>query len=445
MRAYLRGYQNSAAYLKHGKSLSITGLMTSQILQFRNNRTWTVCGFLILCVTFLLSLASPACMSFLSLNLQTSCPIQPKLVRRIYTRLEQFSSLADDWRCLEKKIPDLLPFQCYDWNYCWWQSFADQSILHRDHLSLSCLYDQGQLVAVMPLSHRYVGAYNTYLFRYVRPFGADPNLTELRLPLSLPEHQASLMQCWADLAHREILGASEFLLIQQKQLAENFIEQQTDLHLLEQRNIPNFVLPLGTDWVSFRAGLKRNIKESLRHCYNSLQREGLSASLRFSQGAAILTDLAQFYALHRARAEATDMVVHPDYFAHPQHRLFLESLLASPFAERMYLFKLEVAGKVVAMRLAFRMNQELYLYYSGYDLAYKQYSVMTTLKAEIIKWAISQQIPALNLSVGEDVSKTRWQPQRRDYLEYRCCKNKAWRISLAKTIANLRKLRKKKI
>lgn len=384
-------------------------------------------------------------MSLLAFSMQTSCPIQPQLVRRIYTQEQQFLELAQSWRELERQVSDLLPFQCYDWNYCWWQCFADQSLLHRDHLSLSCLYDQERLVAVMPLTHRYVGIHNSYLFRYVRPFGADPNLTELRVPLSLPAYQTSLLQCWAELAHKEMLGASEFLLIQQQQLASNFIAKQDDLHVLEQRKLSNFILALDQDWPSFRAGLKRNIKESLRHCYNSLKREGLSFQLSFSQGQAISSELAQFYALHSARAQASDMPAHPDYFAHPQHRRFLEKLLTTPFAQRMYLFKLEVAGKVVAMRLAFRMNQELYLYYSGFDLAYKKFSVMTTLKAEIIQWAIQEKIPYLNLSVGEDVSKTRWGPIKREYLEYRCCKNQAWRIKLAAALAQVRKLRKKKI
>lgn len=384
-------------------------------------------------------------MTFLDLRMQTSCPLQPQLDRRFFTSLADFSKLADEWRALEKRVPDLLPFQCYDWNYCWWQNFADHSLLHRDHLSLSCLYQHGQLVAVMPLTHRYVGYNSHYLFRYVRPFGADPNLTELRLPLALPELQKNMLQCWSELAHNEMLGISEFLVIQQRELAESFFADQNQLHLLEQRVIPNFILPLAADWETLRSGLKRNIKESLRHCYNSLKRDGLSARLRVTQGQDISAELEQFYALHRARANAKDTVAHPDYFSATQHQNFLQSLLASPFAQRMHLFSLEVDNKVVAMRLGFRMNDQLYLYYSGYDQDYKKYSVMTTLLAEVIQWAIQEQLPAINLSVGEDVSKTRWQPLRRDYVEYRCCKNQAWRITTANLIARLRKIHKKPI
>ena len=41
-----------------------------------------------------------------------------------------------------------------------------------------------------------------------------------------------------------------------------------------------------------------------------------------------------------------------------------------------------------------------------------------TLTAECIKWAIAQQLPAVNLSCGTDVSKTRWAPTRIVYERY---------------------------
>ena len=50
------------------------------------------------------------------------------------------------------------------------------------------------------------------------------------------------------------------------------------------------------------------------------------------------------------------------------------------------------------------------MYFSGYDLAWGRFSVMTTLVAEAIKWAIAERLRIFNLSTGNDVSKTRWRP-----------------------------------
>src|SRR6202012_1181796 len=44
--------------------------------------------------------------------------------------------------------------------------------------------------------------------------------------------------------------------------------------LLWQKPQSDFVLDLPSSWEEFRARLKRNIRESLRHCYNSLKRDG---------------------------------------------------------------------------------------------------------------------------------------------------------------------------
>jgi CelD/BcsL family acetyltransferase involved in cellulose biosynthesis len=61
------------------------------------------------------------------------------------------------------------------------------------------------------------------------------------------------------------------------------------------------------------------------------------------------------------------------------------------------------------------MGGTLYLYFSGYQREFGKYSVMTTLLAEIIKHAFAEGIGTVNLSTGNDVSKTRWAP--REWLE----------------------------
>ena len=72
------------------------------------------------------------------------------------------------------------------------------------------------------------------------------------------------------------------------------------------------------------------------------------------------------------------------------------------------IFQLWVDDKLVATRIGFVMSDTLYLYYSGWDPAYGRYSVMTTLLAEVIQYAIAQGLKHVHLSTGVDVSKTRW-------------------------------------
>jgi CelD/BcsL family acetyltransferase involved in cellulose biosynthesis len=82
------------------------------------------------------------------------------------------------------------------------------------------------------------------------------------------------------------------------------------------------------------------------------------------------------------------------------------------FAERgaLRIFQIQHNDSVIATRIGFVRGDSLYLYYSGFDPTYHRYSVMTTVVAEAIKYAIANGFRTLNLSTGRDLSKTRWAP-----------------------------------
>jgi len=179
-----------------------------------------------------------------------------------------------------------------------------------------------------------------------------------------------------------------------------------------------YVLALAPSWPQLKQGLKRNIKESLRKCYNSLKRDGLALQLEFLEEPLDLAQgLPDFFRLHAARAALKGVPVHADVFVSAQSRAFLTDVCLQ-LAERgvAKLFQLRVAGRVVATRLAFEMANSLYLYYSGWDPDYARYSVMTTLHAEIIQHAIARGLSSVHLSTGKDVSKTRWGAREISYV-----------------------------
>ncbi len=78
--------------------------------------------------------------------------------------------------------------------------------------------------------------------------------------------------------------------------------------------------------------------------------------------------------------------------------------------DELRFFQIAIEDVVVATRIGFQFGSELYLYHAGNDPAWDAYSIMTTLLAEIIKWAIDAKVTTLNLSTGMDRSKTRWKP-----------------------------------
>ena len=284
----------------------------------------------------------------------------------------------------------------------------------RDELNVYVVRDaEGNLTAVAPMMLTHRPSIGPVRLRVLQFFGADANLTEVRGLVCRPENQekviAVLTRCfldcenewdWLDWACIRDTGPTGFQLPH-----SGTIEQD--------ERVPSYHLALPTTWGEFHASRRRNIKESLRKCYNSLKRAGRSFVFRVvEQPDQTPAALDIFFELHAERAHAAGTIEHTDVFAAPRERAFLAEY-ARRMAERgqLRIFQLEIAGKIVATRLGFVFGDELYLYYSGYDMDWAKFSVMTTLVAESIRWAINQHLKIVNLSHGHDISKLRWDPK----------------------------------
>lgn len=348
--------------------------------------------------------------------------------------LEELEALSGPWQELEAQVDHVLPFQTYTWTRLWWQIFRVHNLIRQDELLVTAYWEGDTLVAVVPRMITQYRVAGLKLYHYVRPIGADPNLTEIRVPLMLPYFQDEVVERWLATVEnfRDPRGLHKIIApvqVLDAVATDDFQPSMMDtlmtmtsslrnLSLLDTRRISNFVLDTADSWELFRKGLKRNIKESLRRCYNSLSREGLKSELQvYSESSDILARLDEFCAMHGERAHQGGTVRHPDYFANSQHRQFLNALAENAQGTGMRLFCLMINDQAVAMRLGFVVNTELYMYYSGYRQDYAKYSVMTTLVNEMMAWAHAQGLARINLSIGSDVSKTRWGPKEIIYAE----------------------------
>ena len=123
----------------------------------------------------------------------------------------------------------------------------------------------------------------------------------------------------------------------------------------ERLNTAVFYLALPESWEALRQALPRNVKESLRKCYNSLARENHAFSLRVvSTPEEAHQALHVFFALHAMRADAQHTISHPDVFADETRRDFLRAFCQTLAAQgNLRIFQLVIAEKVVATRIGF--------------------------------------------------------------------------------------------
>jgi CelD/BcsL family acetyltransferase involved in cellulose biosynthesis len=339
--------------------------------------------------------------------------VPAELARSEVCDISGIAALKKDYEHLQATTGNVLPFALYEWHLTWCRHFLNIQPAVEDQPRFQVLRDTaGVCVGIIPMivSRRRVGPLK---FASVGLLGADPAITEIRGALMIPGYEqlaARAVRAGLDDMPRwdwvQWIGATHWLaaLIPEK-------------HTKPQASPQSYVLDLPPSWDMFRAGLKRNIRESLRHCYNSLKRGGHTFELRIvTETSDVGQALDCFLALHARRADMQGTSVHPNRFASEVSQRFLYDV-CSQLAQRgvLRIFQLKVGSEVVAMRIGFVVAGSLYLYYSGYDPAWAKYSVMTTTVAEAIKYAIAQGLNTVNLSPGADVSKTRWGPRVEEY------------------------------
>jgi CelD/BcsL family acetyltransferase involved in cellulose biosynthesis len=334
------------------------------------------------------------------------------LTIQLVTSFEGLLSLEAEWLAFELRVGAELPFQTWEWAVAWWQHLREDNHGVRDRLRVCVVRDPDQdVVAIAPLILTERPSFGPVRVRQIQFIGADPNITEIRGMLCRPELE---QECCRLLRSHFADNAEDWDWITWEGLCPPDADVSGHDHdLLPGVEKSAFVLSLESDWETMKARLSRNIKESLRKCYNSLRRDGLESSLEVvEEPDAVERGLGDFYRLHAERAARTDTVHHANVFGSDEARAFLSDVCRR-LADRgvAKLFRLRIDGQVVALRVGFQMGQMLYLYYSGWEPSYGRYSVMTTLLAEIVKFAIERGLTSVNLSTGNDVSKTRWRPR----------------------------------
>jgi CheY-like chemotaxis protein len=318
--------------------------------------------------------------------------------------------IAYEWDQLDAEVSPRTPFTSATWAKLWWLHVrqARPTICHEFFVHV--VRDRtGKLLAIVPLLITHRPAYGPVRVRILQFFGAaDGSLTEHRRIICREEDEANVVQALAEYLlerkdHWDVFAWTGIRCI------ETVPDRLRNL-LKVFKIVPEYRVPLPDSWQELRSLLSPNTKEAIRKCYKHLARDGHSFNFSPVMHPELMSAaLDRFLTLHAQRAQLAGTIKHRDYFAQASHRAFIIDA-ARHWAERnqLVIFELEIDGKVVASRMAFLLGDELYLYYSGYDLAWRKYSIMTTLMCECFKWAIERRIKIVNLSKGKDRSKLRW-------------------------------------
>ncbi|HVY18315.1 MAG TPA: GNAT family N-acetyltransferase [Rhodopila sp.] len=324
-----------------------------------------------------------------------------------------WSALLSEWEVLDQATYPRSPFTSPGWFELWWKHLRRNGLLFRDRFFGHVVRDaDGRLVAIAPLMRTVYPGTGLPILRIVQFFGTDPSLTEFRGVICRPEDHRAVVEALAEHFQRH---AHEWDVFRWNGLRE----PEDDYRLppgcdgfSHRRDIPDYIMDLPDSFEQIRASVSSNMRKNLRKAYEFLERDRIRFTFTVIENPSDnQSAIDAFLALHAARSDAADMIMHPNKFTNPTTRAFLfDYLRVRTAAGEPLFFQVEIDGKVVASRLAFLLNTDLYLYFAGYDPTWRDYSIMTVLSAEVMKWAIGRGLRRLNLSTGTDQSKTRWKP-----------------------------------
>ena len=344
----------------------------------------------------------------------TAAPCSEPTIAEVIVSLEGIRALTPDYEYLYRVTGNTLPFATQEWHLAWCEHLLNRSA-RAPQQPLFCVLRrlEGTCVAIVPLilTRRRLGPLQVAAVGLV---GADPALTEIRNPLVAPGYERAAVRA----VHERLATIGGWDWIQWSGVSAALAEALS-LEVSPQwyQTLDDYLLDLPAGWPEFRTTLRRNLRESLRHCYNSLRRDGHTFEFVVARDAVeVRWALLRFLELHTLRARMPRGPQHADLFAAHSPRAFLYDVcdrLAGRDAVRV--FQLRIADAVVASRIGFVIGDSLYLYYSGFDPAWARYSVMTTTLAEALRYAIASGLGSVNLSTTADRAKLRWRPRRVDF------------------------------
>jgi CelD/BcsL family acetyltransferase involved in cellulose biosynthesis len=347
-------------------------------------------------------------------GLRAAAPEGEAITAEIVADVDGIRALTADYERLYQVTGNTLPFATQEWHLSWCEHLLSHS-RRASQQPLFCVLrrSDARCVAIVPLilTRRRWGPLQVAAVGLV---GADPALTEIRNPLVEPGYERATVRA----VHDRLGMLTGWDWIQWSAVSAALaaaLSLEATPHWYQ--TLDDYLLDLPADWADFRATLTRNLRESLRHCYNSLRRAGHAFEFVVARDRVeVRWALYRFLELHTLRANMPWGPQHADRFAAHSLRAFLYDVcdrLAARDAVRV--FQLRIAEEVVASRIGFVTGDSLYLYYSGFDPAWARYSVMTTTVAEALRYAIASGLKTANLSVTGDQAKERWHPRRVDF------------------------------
>jgi len=316
-----------------------------------------------------------------------------------YNTFDALASYKKAWNQLLYKSASVVPFLTYDYLEAWWRTRGGGEWPEESQLVLCAAFENEQLIGIAPLFHAenvlgepalmFVGAIEVsdFLNFIVAPEDLSPFISGL---IDFLISETSLPE-WKGLDLYNILEGSPILeTLQAEADRRGWMYEQVRLQ-------PSPYIPLPGDFNSYMEGIDGKQRREIRRKLRNLESSFVKGDLVFTEDPDRLHD--------EVDAFLTMMAQDPnkrDFLTDPMRQHLHNTAQVALDHGWLQLAFFTIDGEKVAGNMSFNFNKRLWLYNSGWEWEYREFSPGWLLLIYMIEWATENCIQEFDFMRGDE-------------------------------------------
>ena len=320
---------------------------------------------------------------------------------KIYNTFDNLANHKQAWNNLVSQSASHVPFLTFEYQQAWWQTRGGGEWPQESQLVLTAAYQDDKLVGVAPLFHAknilgkpallFVGAVEVsdFLDFIVKPQDLEPFVQGLFdfLPIAdIPQ--------WDLLDLHNILEGSPTLDVI-KSVADDRDWDSKKIHLQ-----PSPYIPLPGDFEAYLSQIDKKQRHEIRRKLRNVEKSLVESDLYITEdGDSLESDVQAFIEMMAQDPNKKD-------FLTEEMRHHIHNTAKTAFSEGwLNLSFLTLDGQKAAANMSFQFNNRLWLYNSGWEWDFRDYSPGWVLLANLIQWATENGIQEFDFMRGDEPYK----------------------------------------
>ncbi len=322
---------------------------------------------------------------------------------RQVTDFLDLSIIKGEWNRLLKQTSNPSFFLCYEWIYCWWQTFSHED----DRLTVVIAQKDGDCVAIAPLMirRRRQNGFALNLLMFIGVPNAD------RCDFIIKDGENAVFPHLWNYIDKKVKGWDQFHLneVPENSAFGNWLQQNCKRVYVEQASDCPFVsLSHWKDWEEFYKSLSKKTRLELNRKNNALKKEGKSNYVHITAPLPNEPAIRIARNLEQESFKAQRLDIRSLAITGNEGWLFQQRLLKHQGDYKVLLTYLERKGRIIAYLYGYVYENRYYAYNTAFLPAEKKLFPGKLIINEAMHYCMNSHIEVFDLLRGATHLKKRW-------------------------------------